>query len=260
MGSPKLTLLPTTLTLYKMEPLDLSWTVKQEQAVTSEQIGSMVTSDRPWNLSLPRRHSTSDSDRSYTSSDYQDASDGEGSSSPKLQVESLVSDPYRHRTKRFLQKYLSESQSVQTQDLINYGIDPALVVEDSRHHPSMIPEDSRHHHAVIPEDCSHRCAVIPDDSSLVNNPSSGQVFILNPSHHIASAALQNNHQQRQYVPSEHQQTHSQVINKLENHYPEVECIAEYNFHKPRTLVNKPIQRSTLVSENLKRVVQPPPTR
>merc|ERR1711892_1219546 len=171
MGSPKLTLLPTTLTLYMMEPLDLSWTVKQEQAVTSEQIGSTVTSDRPWNLSLPRRHSTSDSDRSYTSSDYQDTSDGEGSSSPTLQVESLVSDPYRHQTKRFLQKYLSESKIVQTQDLINYGIDPALVAEDSRHHPSMIPEDSRHHRDVIPE-----------DSSLVNNPyipSSRQVLILN---------------------------------------------------------------------------------
>merc|ERR1711892_1523733 len=132
MGSPKLTLLPTTLTLYMMEPLDLSWTVKQEQAVTSEQIGSMVTSDRPWNLSLTRRHSTSDSDRSYTSSDYQDASDGEGSSSPKLQI--LVTDPHRHQTKRFLQKYLSESQIVQTQDLLHYGIDPALVAEDSRPH------------------------------------------------------------------------------------------------------------------------------
>merc|ERR1712106_294946 len=150
MGSPKLTLLPTTLTLYKMEPLDLSWTVKQEQAVTSEQIGSMVTSDRPWNLSLPRRHSTSDSDRSYTSSDYQDASDGEGSSSPKLVVESLVSDPYRHQTKRFLQKYLSESQSIQTQDLLHYGIDPALVAEDSRNHCAVIPEDSIHNRAMIP--------------------------------------------------------------------------------------------------------------
>merc|ERR1712106_389989 len=249
MGSPKLTLLPTTLTLYKMEPLDLSWTVKQEQAVTSEQIESMVTSDRPWNLSLPRRHSTSDSDRSNTSSDYQDASDGEGSSSPKLQVESLVSDPYRHRTKRFLQKYLSESQSVQTQDLIKYGIDPALVVEDSRHHHAVIPEDSRHHHAVIPE-----------DSSLVNNPSSGQVFILNPSNHIASAALHNNRLQMQFIPSDHQQTNPQMINKLENHYPEVECIAEFNFQKPRTYVNKTIPRTAIVSSNLKRVVQPPPTR
>merc|ERR1712106_1083299 len=252
MGSPKLTLLPTTLTLYKMEPLDLSWTVKQEQAVTSEQIGSMVTSDRPWNLSLPRRHSTSDSDRSYTSSDYQDASDGEGSSSPKLQVESLVSDPYRHQTKRFLQKYLSESQSIQTQDLLYYGIDPALVAEDSG------PQ-----HGVIPKDSSHRCAVIPDDSFLVNNPhvpSSEQVFILNSSHHIASAALYNDHQQRQYVPCHHQQTHPQMIKKLENHYPEVECLAEFNFHKPRTLVNKPIQRTTIVSANLKKVVQPPPTR
>merc|ERR1712106_231724 len=170
MGSPKLTLLPTTLTLYKMEPLDLSWTVKQEQAVTSEQIESMVTSDRPWNLSLPRRHSTSDSDRSYTSSDYQDASDGEGSSSPKLQVESLVSDPYRHQTKRFLQKYLSESQSVQTQDLIHYGIDPALIEENPSQHCAVLSIGSRHQHALTAENSSH-----PHDHhvqrNLVNNPS-----------------------------------------------------------------------------------------
>merc|ERR1711892_716333 len=169
MGSPKLTLLPTTLTLYMMEPLDLSWTVKQEQAVTSEQIGSMVTSDRPWNLSLPRRHSTSDSDRSYTSSDYQDTSDGEGSSSPKLQVEGFVSDPYRHRTKRFLQKYLAESQSVQTQDLIHYGIDPALIEENPSQHCALLSIGSSHQRALTADYSSN-----PHDHhvqrNLVNNP------------------------------------------------------------------------------------------
>ena len=106
-----------------MEPLDLSWTVKQE--VTSDQIADIITCDRPWNLSLPRRHSTSDSDRSYTtptpSSDYQDTSDGEGAASPKLAEEMVVSEPYCHRTKRFLHKYISQSQMVNTQDLITYG-------------------------------------------------------------------------------------------------------------------------------------------
>merc|ERR1712128_245837 len=108
-------------------------------------------------------------------SDYQDASDGEGSSSPKLQVESLVTDPCRHRTKRFLQKYLSESKSVQTQDLINYGIDPASIAEDSSQHCAVLLIGSSHQHALKAENSSH-----PHDHCVqrnhVNNPSvpSGQ--------------------------------------------------------------------------------------
>merc|ERR1712106_78623 len=226
MGSPKLTLLPTTLTLYKMEPLDLSWTVKQEQAVASEQIGSMVTSDRPWNLSLPRRHSTSDSDRSYTSSDYQDTSDGEGSSSPTLQVESLVSDPYRHQTKRFLQKYLSESQSVQTQDLINYGIDPALIEVNPSQHCTVLSIESSHERALTAENSSR-----PHDHH-VNNPSvpSGQYenrnivnsphvqkHVNHSSHQLVSDVVKDNHQDMLYTqshPQDHYSYKNQEIHKF----------------------------------------------
>jgi hypothetical protein len=170
-----------------MEPLDLSWTV------TSEQIGSMMTSDRPWNLSMPRRHSVSDSDRSYTSptplSDYQDASDGEGASSPKLEVESVVSDPYRHKTKRFLQKYLSESHAVQTEDLVSYGIDPALVSESSSH-----PEHN-----------------FPGNENLMNDsitPIHHQVSISNFSHHQENATAHVHHQERLSIHSRPQENNS----------------------------------------------------
>ena len=170
-----------------MEPLDLSWTVKQE--VKSKEIGGMLTSDRQWNLYMPRRHSASDSDRSYTSptplSDYQDASDGEGASSPKLEVESVVSDPYRHKTKRFLQKYLSESHTVQTEDLISYGIDPALVSESSSHH-----QDT--------------------NSDLGNNlctPSHHQVIFYS-SNHQDSVPTHASHQEVISTPSHHQDSHS----------------------------------------------------
>merc|ERR1712130_1036442 len=143
---------------------DLSWTVKQE----------VITSDRPWNLSLPRRHSVSDSDRSLISSsppsDYQDNSDGEGSSSPKLNVESVTSHPYHHRTKRFLQKYLAESNTVQSEDLLSYGIDPAMVVDTSNHH-------------------------------LENN--TGQVIITSSNHHQDRLYSPSHHQESQYFQSHH---------------------------------------------------------
>jgi len=236
--------------------------------VTSEQIGSMVTSDRPWNLSLPRRHSTSDSDRSYTSSDYQDASDGEGSSSPKLQVESLVSDPYRHRTKRFLQKYLSESQSAQTQDLINYGIDPALVAEDSiNHHDPYVnrnrilvknPIVPSNVQSLISSHPSHTQFDHPVNRNLVNN---SQVHKLadNSIHQLVSAVVQ------EMVHSQSQDTYSFNKNQ-ENHefnphesgfYSEVQCIGEYTFCKPKTFVNKPMSNKTIVSGN---IVKPPTAR
>merc|ERR1712083_43069 len=152
---------------------------------------------------MGRRDSVSDSDRSCLSSsppsDYQDASDGEGASSPKLELDSVVSDSHRHRTKRFLQKYLSESQSVKHQDLISYGIDPALVAESSSHRASspvqVYTTASSHHH--------HH-----------------QERLYSPSHHPERLYHQNI-------------LRAQPIAHLENNPPpEVECIAQYTKPAP----------------------------
>ena len=205
-----------------MEPLDLSWTVEQE----------VITSDRPWNLSLPRRGSVSDSDRSLISSsppsDYQDNSDGEGSSSPKLEVESVASHPYHHRTKRFLQKYLAESSTVQSDDLLSYGIDPARVLDTSNHHleNNIIITTSSHH-----------------QDSQYSSTNHHQENLYSPSHHHEKL----HHQDIHAFPHQNQNPTTHPQNDF---YPEVECIAEYSFNKPRP--------SLTMSKNAEKAVHPLP--
>jgi len=255
----------------------------------------MMISDTPWNLSMPRRHSGSDSDRSYTSptplSDYQDASDGEGASSPKLEVEDVISDPYHHKTKRFLQKYLAESHTVQTEDLISYGIDPALVSESSSHHQDSNSDlvnnlSTPSHHQVILYSSNHQgidhthvshqeMLSIPYPSDSNPRISEHDYNLCKPSHHQVIAysshpklPTHTSYQETLSAPSHHQDSHphhkyqyNHSMNQQGHQSSrEVECISLYQFNKSSPSFPNKIPNTAIVSQNGNRKHKSLPTR